>query len=229
MVITVRDAAKLLNVPRKTIERWIREEKIPYHKSGEQYVFERLELFQFAVNEHLNPMPVLADFTGEEDLCSFHDALMRGGIFHNVGGTTKKEVLYNAMSQINGLDRASLEPLFELFMVREELASTGIGDGIAIPHARGPLIGYVNAPLVSLSFLEHPIEYGALDGKPVQVLFLIVSPTVRIHLRLLGQLAFSLHAPECREAILRHDPPQSILGIFQEMDSRCQGSLSANR
>lgn len=229
MVITLRDAAKMLDVPRKTVEKWIKDGKIPCHRIGEQFVFERLDLFEFAVAENLNPVPILADYTGDEKHHSFYDSLLRGGITHHVAGTTKKEALFNALSSIKGLENKAVEPLFELFMAREEIASTGVGDGIAIPHARGPIIGYVSAPLLSLSFLEHPVEFGALDGKPVSVLFLIVSPTVRMHLHILGKLAYALQTPACREAVLRQAPPDTILKLFREIDTRFRETNADNQ
>ena len=53
---------------------------------------------------------------------------------------------------------------------REAMGSTGIGDGIAIPHARYPVVLHLDKPLVSLCFLEQPIDFGALDARPVQAL-----------------------------------------------------------
>lgn len=229
MIINVRDAANLLKVSQKTVEGWIKDNKIPYQKIGEQYYFERIELFQFAVNEHLNPIPVLNEGSNDENDCSFYESLVRGGIYYNVGGTTKKEALYSALKLVKGLYQITIEPLFELFMAREELASTGIGDGIAIPHARGPLIEYVDYPLVSLSFLENPVEFGALDGKPVNALFLIVSPTVRIHLQILGQIAFALHSPDCMEAVQKRVSAETILQLFKEVENQRKENQKINR
>src|SRR5438034_985186 len=63
--------------------------------------------------------------------------------------------------------------------LREALQSTGVGDGIAIPHVRNPIVLHVSRPMITLCFLERPIDFGALDGKPVHVLFSLISPTVR--------------------------------------------------
>lgn len=219
MVISVRDAAKLLNVPENTVFRWIKDGKLPCHRVGEQYCFERHELYDFAVREHLPPVALLQreDVSKQQELIV--EALERGGVFPGVKGTTKREALRNALELIKGLDRSSIEPLFELFMARENLASTGIGDGIAIPHAHGPLIGYVNDPILSLSFLEHPVEYGALDSKPVTVLFLLISPSVNSHLRMLAKLAYLLRSGSCREAVLANVSPVTILGVFRDAEA----------
>ena len=69
--------------------------------------------------------------------------------------------------------------LFRLFLAREASTSTAIGRGIALPHARNPVILHVEHPMVTLCFLEQPVEFGASDGKPVEVLFSLVCPTMR--------------------------------------------------
>lgn len=219
MVVTVRDAAKLLSVSPKTIRGWVRDGELPYHLAGDQCYFERFELFQFAIDRHLKPVALLDGEGGVGDHWSLHESLAHGGIWYDVEGTTKQEVLHNALNRINGLDRTAIEPFLEMFMIREELSSTGIGDGIAIPHARGPVIGYVDAPILSLSFLKHPVEYGASDGIPVHVLFLIISPTVRSHLQILGKLAFALQSAACREAIRNHASRDVILDLFRQCES----------
>ena len=77
-------------------------------------------------------------------------------------------------------------------LAREAIAPTAIGEGIAIPHVRNPVVLHVGRPSITLCFLEQPIEYDALDGKPVHTLFTIVSPTTRAHLHLMSKLSFVL-------------------------------------
>jgi PTS system nitrogen regulatory IIA component len=57
---------------------------------------------------------------------------------------------------------------------------------------RNPIVLHLSRPTVTLCFLEHPIDFGALDGQPVSTLFTLISPTVRAHLHLLSRLAFTL-------------------------------------
>jgi PTS system nitrogen regulatory IIA component len=93
-------------------------------------------------------------------------------------------------------------------LARENLGSTGLGNGIAIPHVRNPIVLHIAKPTISLCFLEHPINFGAIDGEPVDTLFTLVSPTVRMHLHLLSRLGFVLQNPTFKAALkqrLRHD------------------------
>jgi len=85
-----------------------------------------------------------------------------------------------------------------------------VGDGIAIPHVR---------PAVALCFLEMPIQFGALDGKPVEILFVIVAPTSRTHLRLLSRLSAALHDPGFREVLKRRGSPHEIAAVLRRIEA----------
>ena len=88
-----------------------------------------------------------------------------------------------------------------LFLAREASASTAIGDGIALPHVRNPIVLHVEQPMVTLCFLDHPVDFGALDGKPVHVLFSLICPTMRSHLQMLSRLSYALHDAKFKEVV----------------------------
>ena len=218
-MLSVREAAEALGVSQKTVYRWIKDGRIPSHRLGGQHFLERSEVNNLVIREGLGPLPDGSDEMENVEDISLHDMLVRGGVFYRISGTTKKDVLRNALGLIKGVDDSVSDPLFQMFLAREELASTGIGDHIAIPHARGSLVGYVSHPILSLSFLETPIDYGALDGKSVYALFMLISPNVRTHLRILARLAFCLHASEFKKAVLNQASRETILKILAETEA----------
>jgi nitrogen PTS system EIIA component len=112
------------------------------------------------------------------------------------------------------------ELLLRVLVARETLGSTGIGDGIAVPHVRNPIVLRVPTPRVTLCFLKTPIDFQALDGKPVFALFSLVSPTVRTHLHLLSRLAFVLQDAACRAVLRRRAPAEEILAEFGRAEAR---------
>ena len=90
---------------------------------------------------------------------------------------SKKQVLQEITRRMIGdLDNVKHSVVLDLLMERERLGCTGIGDGIAIPHARCPIADQVNAPIASLAILEHPIDYQAHDDKPVDIIFTLLAP-----------------------------------------------------
>ena len=111
------------------------------------------------------------------------------------------------------------EFLYQILLARENLGSTGIGDGIAIPHVRNPIVLHITQPMITLCFLEHPINFGALDGEPVDTLFTLISPTVRTHLQLLSRLGFVLQNPAFKDALKKKLPSDKILEELARAES----------
>ncbi len=205
MNITVHEAAKILNVSTKSIYRWIKQGKLPAYHIQDQYRLNRAELTEWATANRveISPSVLIEPESLTQELPSLSQALEVGGISYRVEGTHRDEVLRSVVHGIplpEGVDR---EFLYEVLRTREELTSTGIGDGIAIPHARNPIVLHVDRPLVSLCFLENPVDFYAVDGKPVHTLFVLVSPTVRAHLHILSRLSFALRDPQLRACLVR--------------------------
>jgi len=154
-----------------------------------------------------------------EAFSGLRSAVERGGIYFKVPGTTPSEVL-EAVTRLPGIpagvDRALL---CELLVGREALTSTGIGGGIAIPHPRDPLVMQVPASIVLVSFLSQPVDFRAVDGTPVRVLFTLLSPTVRAHLRLLSRLSYALHDRALLRLLNKPDTPQALLNRLEEIES----------
>jgi PTS system nitrogen regulatory IIA component len=77
--------------------------------------------------------------------------------------------------------------------------------------------------MISLCFLEKPIDFGALDGQPVYALFTLISPTVRAHLHLLSCLSFALRDPEFKAAMKREASREEILAEARHVESLTVG------
>jgi PTS system nitrogen regulatory IIA component len=219
--LTVRDVSKFLNVPEATVTRWIKQRGLPARHVAGQYRCNRAELLEWAVAHWIDVKPELFDplEAEEEPVPALADALEAGGIFYKLPDSTKEKAL-RALVQVLPLPaEIDRELLFRLLLAREAAASTGIGDGIALPHVRNPIVLHVTRPLVTLCFLEHAVDFGALDGKPVQILFSLICPTTRSHLQLLARLSHALHDPAFRAVVQRHERPEVILQEARRMDA----------
>lgn len=194
MQLSVKDTAKILKVSEKTIYRWIKQGIIPVYRINEQYRFNRSELLDWATSRRTQISPEIFQETEQSKmpLPSLTDALKAGGISYRIGGRDKSSVLHSIVDLLNLPEEVDREFLFQVLMARETLGSTGVGDEIAIPHVRNPVVLHVSKPSVTLCFLEHPIDFQAIDGQPVNTLFTIISPTIRAHLHILSRLSFVL-------------------------------------
>ena len=196
MQLTVKDAATALNVAEKTVYRWIQSGGLPAYRVAGQYRINRAMLFDCATAKRIN-------FSSEEDqheaeivaLPTLADALQEGGIHYRVCGATKADVLKSVADLLKLPDQVNRDVLLQALLTREQLQSTGVGDGIALPHVRNPAVLEITTPMVCLCFLDAAIEFGALDGNPVHTLFVPLSPNVRVHLHLLSRISFALRHP----------------------------------
>jgi PTS system nitrogen regulatory IIA component len=222
MDMTVRDASRVLNVSEKTIYRWITKGVLPAYRINEQYRFNRAELLEW-VNSKRN-LQVSPDLFREQDnhdtpLPTLSAALKAGGIVYRVGGKDKPSVLRSMVECMQLPDAVDREFLYQVLLARESLGSTAVGEGVALPHPRNPIVLRIEHPLVNLSFLEEPVDFGALDGQKVHTLFSLVSPTVRVHLHLLARLAFALRNREFKEALRQQLSRERILSSLEQVEA----------
>ena len=225
MKMTVREASKLFNVSEKTIYRWIERKSLPAYRINKQFRFNQTELLEWAAACRTSFSPELLGEpeSGSIPLPDPIQAMAAGGIHYRVAGTDRDSVLRSVVELLRLPDHVDREFLFQVLLARESLGSTGIGDGIAMPHARNPIVLNVERPTITLCFLEKPIEFDALDGLPVTILFTLVSPTVRAHLHLLSRLAFMLSNKGFRDELKRQGSRDEILAEAR----RCIQNLTA--
>lgn len=230
MQLTVREAASYFGVNEQTVRRWISQRGLPAHQVYERIYLNPLELWEWAVENSIPVSRGLLDTArpSPDEVPPLSELLRAGGIFHHVEGITRAAVLRAFVDRLPlppEQDRAFLVSVLE---AREAMGSTGIGDGIAIPHVRNPIVLQIERPFVTLCLLRHPVDFDAPDGEPVHALFLVVSPTVPAHLRMLAQLAFVLRDGALRQMLREAAPADALLGRVEMVEStRRTGSYAA--
>ncbi|MFA5699824.1 MAG: PTS sugar transporter subunit IIA [Desulfuromonas sp.] len=217
MYVNVKETAKLLSVSEKTVYRWIKRNLVPTYKVHGSYRFKRAELLDWATSKRRNVIEEPFEITqGEkEPLPSLADSISAGGIIYRVVGNNREEVLADSVNHLRMPDEVDLKALKRVLLIREELSSTGIGDGIALPHPRNALLDHLLRAKVNICFLEHPIEFGALDGKPVHTLIIVVSPSLRIQLHLLSLLHLVLRDPALRQMLAAQPGRDEVIAAIQ--------------
>lgn len=146
------------------------------------------------------------------DLREFFD---KDAIALNVEGETKDEILKELIAVL-GLDEKSEGILFKMLKRRENLGSTGIGRGIAIPHCRSLV---VNKLRVAFGRKPSGVEYNAIDNQPVYNFFLIVAPPLEVsnqYLPVLGRLAQFAKDPDTAQRLAGLESPDEFLSLLQE-------------
>lgn len=219
MQLSVKAAAALLDVTEKTVYRWIQDQRLPAYRIEGQYRINRALLFEWATAKKVNFSPILFQDDGQEaPMPSLVDGLLNGGIFYRIEGSDRNSVLKATVDLLRLPEATDRDFLYQALLARETLQSTGIGNGIAVPHVRNPLIVEVNKPLVCLCFLDRPVDFQAMDGQPVFVLFTLVTPSVRAHLHLLSRISFALRDTAFRQVLIQQGSREEILDAARRVE-----------
>jgi PTS system nitrogen regulatory IIA component len=225
MDLTVKDAARLLSTSEQTIYRWIHDGTLPSYRINEKYRLNRVELLEWATASNIRISPEI--FDGEPPPLPgllLTDALRLGGVVHDLPGADKASALKAVCAALPLPEGVNRDEVYGVLLAREALGSTAIGNGIAIPHPRSPLIFNVKNPTVTLAFLRQPVDFGALDRRPVEFLFAIISTTIRVHLRLLSHLMYTLQEPTFVQLLRQRETAERIIGQLTQIETGLTGS-----
>jgi mannitol/fructose-specific phosphotransferase system IIA component (Ntr-type) len=140
----------------------------------------------------------------------------------NLDSTDRESVLRGLVDQIPELAEQpeARQTLLRALHEREQLYSTGIGDGIALPHSRNALVGLVDRALVVFGRHNQGIAFGAPDLVPAKLFFLVVAPTVTQHLAILARLIRLLRDSKLRQSLLTAQQPEQVLDLIREAEAR---------
>ena len=150
------------------------------------------------------------------------ELLAPGRINLNLQSADRETVLGELVGQIPELARQpeARLTLLRALHEREQLHSTGIGDGIALPHARNALVGLVDHPLIVFGRHSQGIPYGAIDEVPARLFFLVIAPTVTQHLAVLARLSRLLRDRKLRQSLLAADKPEKVVALIKEAEAK---------
>jgi PTS system fructose-specific IIC component len=129
--------------------------------------------------------------------------------------TTKTDVLREMITLVPGRDDAEVrEQLLQAVLDRESRMSTGIGRGVAIPHGKCDLVDRME---VAFGVAPRPLDYESLDGEPVSLFFLLLSPpdAAGPHIKVLAQISRLLSSDDLREGLIQAGTPAEALEMIR--------------
>jgi PTS system nitrogen regulatory IIA component len=228
MKLTIDQIACALDLPRRKIERWIRQGRIPLNRRGDACIFNRQALERWAEAHHLR-----FDLEGETpERCtrppseSLVSALAQGGIHYAIEGQGVADIINAVVERLTMIAPDIKSELAAKLIERENLTSTGLGNGIAVPHPREPESLAIASASISACYLKTPVDFNALDGKPVSLLFVLLSPSVRIHLQLLSRLSYCLRDKAFVGFLHQCPDPERLHAEFAALEARWERTAS---
>lgn len=237
MDLKIKDVADLLNVSEKTIRRWIFDGKIPAYRINQHYRFSRTEIENWVISHKLGKTHGVSPFSEakkkEEQVSSsplekntggvkqfgLLRAIHKGGVLHQVPGANKEEVIRATMKTVAKDLHVDSEVMIDLLLDRENLMPTALNNGIAVPHTRDSLLN-AHHDVVFVVFPQEPLQYGALDNKPVHTLFFLFACEDKRHLHLLAKIAHLSSHAQSLEFFHSKPSKEQLLKFIKEWESQ---------
>jgi mannitol/fructose-specific phosphotransferase system IIA component (Ntr-type) len=138
-----------------------------------------------------------------------------GSIDLSLQGSTKDAILAE-MIRLLGLDEQANAALFKIAKRRENLGSTGVGRGVAIPHCRSPVVETLR---LAFGRTKEGVEYQGIDNLPVHFLFLIVAPPLEVsnqYLPVLGKIAQFVKEQDVPGRLMEVQSAEEFLALLDE-------------
>ncbi len=239
MDLKIKDVSELLNVSETTIRRWLAEGKIPAYRLNHQFRFSRNEIEDWVLSckmgknkDGFNPFSdnnnmlslksekakkLLSRQIGTQAYSLFR-AVYKGGVINNVKGKTKEAVIKESVKIIAKNLSLDAGVLTDLLLDRENLMPTALNHGIAVPHTRDFLLPK-SYNIVTVVYLNKPIEYGALDAQKVKTLFFLFACEDKRHLHLLAKIAHLTRHKESLEFINQHPGKAHLLNYIKNWEA----------
>jgi fructose-specific phosphotransferase system IIA component len=145
-----------------------------------------------------------------------HELLKKEFVIADLKGNSKEEVINELIDLYKNDNRVTdIEKVRDSVLEREKIMSTGVGKGFAIPHGK---TNYVNEILASFGKTKKPIDYQALDGQPVHLVFLLVGKDnmVSTHIKLLSRISRMMNKEDFRNRLLEAGSNEDIVNIFKD-------------
>jgi mannitol/fructose-specific phosphotransferase system IIA component (Ntr-type) len=152
------------------------------------------------------------------------ELLSPAGINLNLRSNDRDSVLSELVQLVPQLAESpdGRETLLRALRERELLHSTGVGDGVALPHARNALVGLVDACVIALGRHPRGIPFGAIDRVPTQLFFLLIAPTVTQHLSMLARVSRLVRDAKLRRDLLNAATPEQAIRAIHELEAKMQ-------
>jgi PTS system nitrogen regulatory IIA component len=210
MELNANEVAGLLGLAEQEVRERAHAGKLPHLDVQGRLRFNRQAILEWALKRD-HPLNL---GIGEMELAGLPpitELFAPDRFYYDVPGRTFAEVLRASLDVFVLPPEADKELIYDLLISREKLMTTAVGDGLAIPHLRVPVVVNTPRPALGIFFMRKPILMGALDGKPVHTLFLLLSLSPRQHLDLLARLAFLFRGAEFVALLRNREKPETII------------------
>lgn len=145
------------------------------------------------------------------------DFLSREAVVANIGAKWKAGVIDELAAAVSGVAGLPSEDIAKVLIGRERLGSTGIGDGVAIPHGNLPALKRLTA---AFGRSVEGVSFDSVDGQPTHLFFVLLTPENAVGLQALARVSRLMRDAEFRQRLLVAKDADEIYAVLQEGDAR---------
>lgn len=145
--------------------------------------------------------------------------IQKGGIYKDVEGATPKEIYQNVSKMMDLPEGMTPEFVTSALCAREDVLSTAVGNGIALPHARAPIMKKEEDQRICVVYLKKPINMKAPDERMVHTMFILLTNNSQVHLKILSSLAGLFRSIRFRKALEDRADEDLIFSLITEIEN----------
>jgi len=221
-ILTPREVASYLKLSEAAVLKLAAKGCLPAVDINGDWRFKKSTLDRFLVEQAMSSqtteLSVEASHAQPRDF-PLASCLREDSITLRLAGESRDAVLRALVALVPAASEQMRQTLFDALKARENLCSTAVGDGVAIPHSRNAMVGLVSKPVIAFGRHTKGIDFGALDDKPTHLFFLLCAPNVRMHLQLLAKLSRVLNQKLVRDALMKAGKPVEVLRVIRLAES----------
>ena len=220
-ILTLAEVSKYLKLSEKTLQKMIKNNEIPCTKIANQWRFSRTMVDDWLRSKmEVIPKNDLSRLIEKEyDYVPLSRLIDEESMIMDLKSTDKIGVLTElAQKAFDNKLISDKEYLIYKLIEREELTSTAIGNGIALPHLRRPSNKVINEPKIVIGISNYGVDYSSSDGKPTHIFFLILSDSEVVHLRILSKISRILREKETLKKLRTFSTAKEFIRFFIERE-----------
>jgi PTS system nitrogen regulatory IIA component len=230
-IMTLSQVAAYLKIAEKTVLRMAHREEIPCAKIGSQWRFVKPMIDNWLVSKmkYFNPDNEHGTLAIDEEraVIPVTRLLHRAFIIMNLIPGTIEQVLAQLVEPLSqGGIIPDKQAYVKKLMSREQLLTTALGKGVAIPHIRNPRENPRGITLLVVGICGAGTDFGALDNEDTMLFFLLCTDSEKLHLRILAQLNRIINDPALIRAVLRAPDEQAVIELFAEKEKELFQEIS---
>lgn len=142
------------------------------------------------------------------------ELIHRGGVIESCEGSSAEEIYRNVIAGMSFPSGISNEVIFNAVCSRERIMSTAVGNGVALPHARIPVIRENEDQRVCVIYPKNPVSMNAPDERKVSVMFMILTQNQQTHLDVLSKLVTLLQKTQFKKLLEKHAGEAELLNMI---------------